>query len=272
MSEHKSSTTGNTCDLLAAYEMGLLADNERVEFEAHLAGCSECQEELFAMAPATVAMTSDPGAFTAAANKASAEGQPGLARRIMAWLGMSGSGRLLIPVAVAGVLALVMLWPNAEPGGSFGNLARVEPLPYVQLTVRSGGQGEAAQLFHKGMESYRQQRYTETARDLTEAGKLLADAPAGPETVLRDQINLYLGVSYLLADAAGEAVPPLRNARTSTLGPVADKAGWYLAQALLLQEQPDEALEVLADLTNSPVYGDKAAELIRSVEDLSENN
>jgi len=272
MSEHKSSAAGKTCDLLAAYEMGLLTDNERVEFETHLADCSECQEELFAMAPATVAMTGDPGTFAAAANKASAGRQPGLARRIMAWLGLSGSGRLLVPVVVAGALALVMFWPNAEPGGSFGNLARVEPLPYAQVTVRSGDHGKAAQLFHKGMESYRQQRYTETARDLAAARKLLADAPAGPETVLRDQINLYLGVSYLLADLAGEAVSPLRNARSSTLEPVADKAGWYLAQALLLQEQPAEALEVLAELASSPVNGGKAAELIRLVEDLSEKN
>ena len=61
--------TGHECtdpklgDLLAAYELGLLAGPDQARFETHLNDCPACQEELYQGAPTAESLRADPGRY-----------------------------------------------------------------------------------------------------------------------------------------------------------------------------------------------------------------
>jgi len=264
---HDKNRNQNLCDLLAAYELGLLENDECSSFENHLTACPECTEELYAMAPAAAAMTTRPELYAA---KAARNFRPEpFSARFRKWL-FSGSGRTILPVAMVAILALVIFIPRS-PDPRFGNLAMIEAPAYVPIQVRSGGNTPWLAHWESGMSHYRNRQYDAASEDLGQAISLLKKNPS-PETeryAVVDNAFMYLGVSSLLADRPVEAVRALEVAAESQLKPVSQKALWYLSQAYLLTEEPDKALQTLVKLENSPVFKARAASLVKEINQLA---
>ncbi len=112
MSDH-----GRHQDDAGAYLLGALNDLERQAFERHLAGCSECQEELERLRPAAEAL---PGSV------AQLEPPPGLKKRLMAeverdsnvvTLPSRRAPRRLLAVAAVLLLGVVAGFGIAQLGG-----------------------------------------------------------------------------------------------------------------------------------------------------------
>ena len=98
MSECKTCSDGSVGELLAAYEMGLLSEEDRVRFEQHVVECPTCLAQLYEMAPGIVALQNAPGKLAAhmAAVSADAEAPSSVSRPsfdLAAWLrAMPGRG------------------------------------------------------------------------------------------------------------------------------------------------------------------------------------
>jgi len=228
--------------------------------------------EMYALAPAVLEMTADPGLYAQVATRAtSAESGSPWWQRLFAALGTRPSWRVLAPVTVVAVLALAILWPSEEPASRFAELAAVETLPWVQIDVRGGSGDELKEAFSTGMQAYRDQDFTTAAKKLDVVTTLMTDAretgrefPPG----FSDQAQLYRGISHLLAGDVAESLVPLSEARGSALRPVAERATWAEAQALLLLDRPREALTGLETLSDSPVYGSRSIELMARIRSL----
>lgn len=273
MSEIPACTEPRRGDLLAAYEMGLLQDHERLAFEQHLDACPQCLEELYALAPAAALLREDPARFAAAAEKAlrtarNTEGRRGFAavnRRLLLSLVRP---RILAPAAVMAVLVVLVVTPTLQRGSRLADLAVVEPLAYTRVPLRSGAD-QAVLLFYDGMGHYVAGRYFEAGETLAAATLELdrRSPEAGALPVgLRDQAHLYLGVSLLLEGRPSAAAGPLTVAAASNLPPVADRGRWYLAQAYLLDGQKDGARTNLELLKTSRGYGPQARKQLEALD------
>jgi Anti-sigma-K factor rskA/Putative zinc-finger len=128
-------------DDIGAYLLGALDDGERREFERHLAGCSECQEEVERLRPAADAL---PGSVE------QLEPPPGLKARLMAEV-QRDSNVVALPtrrrpmrlVAVAAVLllGLVIGFGVAQLGG---DETRTVTATVAKAMPKAGGQLEIA--------------------------------------------------------------------------------------------------------------------------------
>ncbi len=257
MSERTDEKPLSPCDLLAAYELGLLDGQERLRFEGHLETCPHCLEEVYAFAPASLLLTAAPGRFAALA----APAKPSVSGRLAAVLAGIFQPRVFAPVAAAAALALLVLIPSAP---RWSDLAVVEPLSWSHVQVRAGGD-PGGRLFADGMERYTAGRYDDAAEILQQAARAMEDTDRGSlplQAGTPGQARLYAGVSLLLAGRPQAAKGPLLAAAANPLPPVAQGADWYLAQAYLLTDRPDSAGMVLKGLAESPVYGSRARALL----------
>jgi hypothetical protein len=264
----------NTCrdpekgSLLTAYEMGLLDEREQAAFEAHLTDCPSCLEQLYAMAPSMVAIRANPEAFTALeGSRATEVWAPGFS--FVAWLRDTLASlvrpRILVPAGVAALVAMVMIVQlRLDSPGAFQQLAIVEPVPYVQIDTRHVNTPEATLRYDQGMAQYAGGRYREAVVALTEAVHL---GEVDPAWGVRDQARFYLGLSLLLQGEAALAAEHLTQATRASILPVAERARWYLAQAYLLQEDPEAALISLQALADSGVaYRDQASHQLEELQ------
>lgn len=266
----KKNQSDPLCDQLAAYEMGLLADAERLVYESHLDVCAECREELYAHAPAAVALTTEPGAYRAALEAASGGRSAGILHRLADRLRGLGPVRTLAPVAVAAILVLAILVPREGGDSPFADLVTLEVLPYTRVDVRAGGTDSTAAIFARGMEAYLAADYPTAAAELALVqARLRIESDTEPERPagFAGQTALFRGVSLLLADQPEVAITALSEATDSPLPPVRDRARWYLGQAYLLTNQPVAAESLLAELEDSPVYRARARTLREALHD-----
>lgn len=268
MTEHKKCLDSEQGRLLAAYEMGLLDDQEQTRFEDHLQDCSACLEQLYEMAPGMAAMLGQPGelaaqlaAATAAEAAWPARPEPERENRLLTWfretLAAITTPRVLVPVGVAAVLALAMfVQHNLSEPDSLRRLAFVEPVPYVQIGIRAGTSTIATLSFDEGMTHYAAGRYDEAADRLTVAVQLGQEISTWSR---QDQAAFYLGLSLLLTGQAEPAQEHLGRASQSPVAPLAEKACWYLAQAHLLLDDAHGALVPLQALADDGlIYRERA--------------
>lgn len=259
-------------DRLAAYEMGLLEETERVEFEEHLAACAWCLEEMYAHAPAAEAMRAEPGLHARTLDSAAAQHEAarggGLLDRLRGFLQL----RTLVPITavVAAAVAVALLLPDKilPPTPSASGLARIEALPYQSFELR-GGSDRLARTLAEGLQAYADGRYRLAAHQLDTVWK---QAGGDARWAQRHQVALYLGLSLLLSDQTDASILPLEAASSSSLLPVAERGRWYLAQARLLQERPCDSADLLTSLSGSPVYGELAATQLNSVREFCDNS
>ncbi len=236
---------------IAAYELGLLDAIERRAFEAHVAACESCRDDLAATADVATILTGDPRGVASALRRA--ESADSLRRALRRWLGVP---RVLVP-ALGAAAALAWFFVLRQP--SPASLARIEPLPYVPLISRDAHEEDAASVYSRAMERYAQRDWDGAAGLLEQA--LAATPPLPPGK--RDQAQVYHGICLLLEQRPEAAVEPLERATESSLPVVADRARWYLAQASLTLGQTARAETLLASLAASPGYAAEAEEQLR---------
>jgi hypothetical protein len=243
-------------ELLSAYEMGLLEDDERALFENHVRECSACLEEVYQMAPVVARLRADSGTMARSLSGA-AERPTMLTRCRDVWRRWTGTRRWApIGLAAAAMLALVLLWP-ADRTARLGDLARLEPVAYVRIDTRGAAGSDASRKFAEGMALYTELQYGEAARVLSDAVHLGEGIPPWRE---RDQARFYLGLSLLLAGRPQPARIHLEQAAAATAPPLAERARWYLAQAALLTDDPGTALAQLELLAREGIaYKTQAA-------------
>ena len=259
-------------ELLAAYEMGLLTPEEQAQFETHLSDCPACQEDLYEAAPMMTTLHADPGIV---ASRLAAEGavrrtspeslldrlraRPGFLRPGVSW---GVVWKPLVPVAVAAAALVVVFLPD-RADSPWQELARLEPIPYVQLETRAEATNQAVARFRSGMTLYLDKDYTMAAERLAESFRM---QECRPSSDIRDQAALYAGLSFLLGGAADSAAVYLGHALESPHRVITDRSRWYLAQSCLLQNEPDGAMRSLASLAaDSPGYKRQAAEQLAEI-------
>ncbi len=82
-----------------------------------------------------------------------------------------------------------------------------------------------------------------------------------------DQAHMYLGVSLMMDSQPDQAIEYLTVVKNGSSLPLIEKGNWLLAQANLQAGNKDQAIELLADLIiNGVVYANKAAEQLHEIE------
>jgi len=259
---HENTRQARAADLLAAYELGLLDETERLRFEQATLDDPDLLDELFDHASAAQALREDPERFASVLRETLREAEPSLAERLTGWLNAFLQPKVLAPVVVAAAAVFVLV--VLPDGDDLRKIAVLDPAPYVQVDVR-GAESDAATLYFAAMTRYTDERYREAADLLDEA------LATGDETWHQaTQARLYLGVSRLLDGDPEAALAPLAAAATSSQLPIAERAHWYQAQAYLLTGDATAAREVLRGLTASPVFGERAAAQLEALDDLGD--
>jgi hypothetical protein len=257
--------------LIAAYEMGLLEEKEQARFEAHLSICPACLEELYAQAPAAAALTGEPEHWAqrlaAFAGETVGRRRSGVVVRLQEVMRQRALRRAWLPVGVAAAAALALFLLLPQGGADrLRELARLEPISYVQLDIRAGGQGRAGEAFAEGMGHYAAARYRKAAAALAAALALGADDQTWRD---RDQARFFLGLSLLLAGDAALAEPHLEALTRVPLKPLAERGRWYLAQCDLVLGNAAGARANLQALVDSGlVYRKEAAAQLAELQDL----
>lgn len=234
-------------EILEAYLVGRLNEEDRQAFEEHYFECAGCFDELQTLQ-----------AIQGELRSTGAEVPARTSRPLLAWAPIAGLAAAVV-VAVGAVLWLrpapgprpletartppASQAPSPErpiaqqPGPSVASepsleqLARIEPPRYEPPTFR-GAPDEATARFQRGMEHYRKTDYARAVDELRGAFELDHDAP---------HIAFFLGISELMAAEDGAAIVALR--RTIELGDSAylEDAHWYLAKAFIRRKDLDAA-------------------------------
>jgi hypothetical protein len=259
-------TNDGFCDFLAAYEMNLLSEQERTGFENHLPQCSDCLDELYAMAPEIAEMTSNPGVY--AHNAGLEMGERSLRSRLSR-IFVTGPGRVVVPMVMAAIIAVLMFLPQPTPH-KYQNLVIMDAPAYSPIQIRAGHQQPWHSPWERGMEHYQNGEFDSAAEGLSLAVNLLSTQTEGPgeNQAILDNARLYLGVSRIMSGNGADSFDVLTEAAASSILPIHQKSLWYLAQAHLLADQPEAAIEVLNKLLNSPVFGSRAATMVEEIQSL----
>ncbi|RJP81208.1 MAG: hypothetical protein C4524_02280 [Candidatus Zixiibacteriota bacterium] len=260
--------------LLLLYEFDRLDEAGRCRFEEHLMVCPFCLEELRKAEPLMARMRTHREAILAELERRGVrfpadspaelpqepELEPGnrrkdLRARLRAWWERFNRPAVWIPAAsTAAFILLLVLVTGRNPYRPYLDFS---PASYTPSTYRGTVEppAEAREAFETGMEAYLQGRYGEAAGHLERAVDL---APA------EDRYWLYLGVSRYLNHQYRDAVPALLRAQEAVNKPLQITSRWYLAQAWLALEEPDQARLLLDDIIRRGGEYTSQAEALRT--------
>jgi hypothetical protein len=242
---------------LQAYTAGALPDDQADAMRVHVAACDDCRRlartfagcEPDAAEPAAVeALWSRISPRVEAVRPAKSRSR----RLLLAWAAapVAAAAAFLVLFVSPPKTPLVMLVPPAPPAApsvDLAMLARFEPppveLPLEDLLVTRGagvpgippGLTAAFQVYQKGDFAGAAQRFAALER----------------QGIARYEVFLYQGVSLLAAGRPAEAVPALRRASGAAAGERRPQAQWYLAVALLRQNEVTAAREQLQSVCES---------------------
>ena len=266
--------------LLTQYALNLLNDEDQCRFEEHLMNCESCRLELQKTDPILtsagahrnqlVTMLHREGIsydrlkreLIAARNRTRTlkEFFDGIAKPI-SWLFF---GKRWIPVAgaVAVVLLLVFLPMIWQSGNPYLSMLTFESMPYKEYHTRGGVTTfPTSPLFSMGMQAYNEGDYKSAAAILLEATEESPDDWPG---------WFFLGVSYYLDGQAQPAIDALLRADSLNKYAMEIEVKWYLAQAYLLNNDPDKAMPYLQWLAEKPGdYSSKAKDLINRIREVN---
>jgi hypothetical protein len=285
---HTKCTDPDAGRLLAAYDAGILDPQEQVGFERHVESCEACREELFEIAPHMALLHQHPGSAATALGRLGplAEGAGAPRHAPNRWLAALRSlwapparpaarrwwWAALVPAVAAAVLVAVFLGEHGD-SGRWAALAEREALPFTRMETRAPGDPTVAD-FDAGMDLYLAADYAAAAAKLAGTERRIdrqridpAVKSFPPARLLQraDQAALYAGIAFLLADRGDSARVHLDRAAHARMASVADHARWYLAQAALLEGEPQAASEQLRLLSDSPAYSERAAAKLTAI-------
>ena len=234
MSECKNPTLG---DLIAAYELNQLGKKEKAQFEKHLEDCEYCRESLIEMAPVIMDMRNGEGVFSGW-NEADGVSFDELAEKLMS----EKSKPSILDKVTQGVKS--MLTKN-----DFIRLLSFDPLPIPALVLRGEEDVDNYQKYWR--EAYRKGNYKI-------AIKYLRKVPA------QWDVMMFLGICLYLNNQPKPAVQALRKADELSELAMKEEIRWYLAQALLLKREKEEAVKLLEWLAEQPgkTYPQKAKTIL----------
>jgi len=242
-------------ELLAAYELGLLDPDQCARLETATRDDPDLLLDLYDGAADGERLRAEPARFAAVLRSSLAAGRPGWVARAGRWWAAVRRPRVLVPVAAALAVGVFLLLPG-DGGHDLRDLAQLEPLPASRSELRAAAP-VADTAYGDALDRYLAHEWRAAA-----AGFAAALSAGGPEWPRRDQASLYLGSSLLLDGRTADAVGTLAPLVESPLGPVRERAAWQLVQAHLLEGDADTARALLATLRSSPVYGDRATDLL----------
>jgi len=247
------------------YLAGRLPPEEAEAYEEHYFGCDRCLEELqFHKALAAELREHGEELFAgeiAGERAAEARGESVASDRARrGWFSLPDwltsprpAWGLAAAAAVALLMVVVLTGRGPDRAERLRDLWTPVAYPYVAAELRGGTDPTA---FEQGMEHYQAGRYTEAAEPLA------LHVEGDPED---HEAFFYLGVSRLLSEEPEVAVADLERARR--LVPSSKLYLWYLAQAELEAERPDDAERHLRELTASQgEFAEDAARLLVEME------
>jgi len=130
----------------------------------------------------------------------------------------------------------------------------------LMLSTRSGGEDDEAtkalRKIKEGMEFYNNKEYTQAIPIFKEYLSNNKDASD------YDEIDFYLGVSYLSKGEADKGTDIFERLVDSEDQGVQEDAKWYLTLAYARAKKVDEAKTLLKELVDSEKYGAKASKIL----------
>lgn len=261
-------------DVAEQYLLGHLAEEDREAYESHFFECERCFGELRTLE----SLRSDLQRVTRiqgnqtghdarihadrTAHQTTMDGATGDARRrprvwplalaagvifgigLAFWMAGPARDRSAVPLAepAASQQAPPPAGPDHEAlvAARIRDLARVEPPPYIPLTVRA--QDDARIRFESAMDAYARSEYATAATGLE---TVASQEPSNART------RFFLGVSYLMLARPNEAVTVLEQCVALRDPAYQDDAQFFLAKALLRKGDRGAATRTLDALARS---------------------
>lgn len=255
-------THPETGNLLTLYEFDELSESDKLKFEEHLLTCDDCFQNMYSLSPAVARLHEEPKKFLSELKKKEpvrVTWKHNIVDAARNLVEMPLPFRVAIPsVLVTAIVLLLFLLPTRQ----LSDLARIEPLPYRPLSIKSGaGVDEAKRIFDEGMNYYVQKEYQEAISKLTEA---LQKHP-GSST-----FHFYLGLCYLLTEQVNPAIQHLQKSLELSDASNPELACWYLGNAWLLKEKSSDALESFEKVVAfKGDYEWEARDIIEEIHELS---
>jgi len=247
--------------LIAQYQFGLLADEQKILAESHLLECDACFQETYHISPALSIFENHPEELLTALEEREKSKSPFVVKKVKltqqlidligGWLAQPAV-KILVPVAVLAILALFLFWPASI---DYTDLAIIQKADYLTVRYKSELEQRSHQeLFEKGMSCYQSGLYAQAIRHLE-------------NYVIQDSLNtfghFYLGVAYLLTDQIEPAIHQIKKANQLSVQQnqtiLSRRCNWYLGNAYLRRNQVEQALEVFQKLTETPGIFDNEA-------------
>jgi len=253
----------NDGSLLIQYILNLLNDEDRCRFEEHLMNCESCRSDLSKADPEFAAIGAYKERIVEALHKEgisferlrreliSAKRKKGIFQEFLGELSetvdwLFRTKRLALVVgAVAIVLLTVLLLKDLHQDNPYLPMLSFEKFVYQELSTRDQAPTISVNpLFSKGMKAYNENDYENAAKIFMDATQLSPHEWS---------VWFFLGLSYYLDKQA--------------------KIKWYLAQAYLLNNDPNSASPYLLWLKEKPGdYSSKADILFKAIQEVKDTS
>jgi TolA-binding protein len=214
------------------YLLGHLSEADRAAYESHFFVCERCIDELRTLESLRTELQQTMPVESAEPVRRrrhswvwAAAAAAGLALPFVMWSG----ARLLAPTSDRDRTAVMLTAPQLPPTpaqdtglAALAELSRIEPPPYLSLTVRS--EEDARIRFEAAMTAYTRGEYATAATALEEVVSL---QPSNTRALF------FLGISYLMVDRADAATTVLQRCAAAGDPVYSDEARYFMAKALL---------------------------------------
>ena len=241
--------------LQSLFELNLLSDKDRANFENHLLECDTCYEEFFYMSPVIKTIMEDPDYFLPVLKT---KKKKNILTQIINFSTLKSNlllNRLSVifprkawvvtPLVVVFILIFVssgikIINKFTKSNKIYSNIAWIEPEPYTYFMLKSQIElSQSKKLFAQGMQFYEEKKYPEAIRMLYKA--CITD----PEN---KEGYYFLGLCHLLAQNTDSAIVYLHKSQAIDKGDFAEKLHWYLGNAFLLDNDGDKAKKEFNEL------------------------
>ena len=238
-------------EIAERYLLGTLTAQDRDAFEAHFFECDRCFEELRTLQSLHVELQHSAPIQAPASSAQLRRRLPASAWAAAAVLVIAiGTGFWTVRRIHEPSRALTTRTPPTIPqptsdradvgAARVAQLARVEPPPYIPVTLRSAEDWRVR--LEKAMAEYSGARYAEAAHGLE---VVTAAKPSATNAWF------YLGISYLMLERTDDAIRALQRCIDTRDAAYAQDAQFFLAKAFLRKGDREAALRALEAVATS---------------------
>ncbi len=272
-------TNSNEGLLLTQYVLHLLDEQDRRRFEVHMMNCEFCRLELSKADSETAVIGSLREEIVDSLHEQGVTFE-GLKKELISikkkrkilqnsfgeWLdnlNLFHRPKVLVPAGVIVIVLLTMIvFRHLGPGNVYLSMLSFEKFPYQELSTRTQMTTPSmSPLFLEGIKFYNEDDYKRAAKILKEATQ---------ESPERWEYWFYLGVSYFLNKQPKPSIVALSEADRLNKFALEIEIKWFLAQANLLNKDPENALIYLHWIENKPgEYSSNAKKLIDGIQNVN---